>query len=113
MAGQGSKALASGGSGGAVWEWFPAAADGWKGTQEVCLPLDRTVDFIYKELVISLRESKTRSLHPSINDCHTVVREPAVESLAIRPLRLLRSSIRSDGTYTTSIIALRCGLDCW
>jgi hypothetical protein len=47
MAGQGSKALASGGSGGIVWEWFPAAADGWKGTQKVCLPLDRTVDFIY------------------------------------------------------------------
>ena len=47
MAGQGPKALASGGSGGIVWEWFSAAADGWKGMQEVCLPLDRAVDFIY------------------------------------------------------------------
>ena len=47
MAGQGPKALASGGSGGIVWEWFLAAADGWKGPQKVCLPLDRTVDFIY------------------------------------------------------------------
>ncbi len=45
--GQGPKALASGGGGGIVWGWFPAAADGWKGMQGVCLPLDRAVDFIY------------------------------------------------------------------
>ena len=67
MAGQGPKALNSGGSGGIVWEWFPAVADGWKGMQEVCLPLDRTVDFIYKELAISRRERKTSSLHSNIN----------------------------------------------
>jgi hypothetical protein len=47
MAGQGPKELASCGSGGIVWEWFPAVADVWKATQEVCLWLDRTVDFIY------------------------------------------------------------------
>ena len=76
------------------------------------LSLDRTVDIIYILLAISLRERKTRSLHSNINDCHTVVREPVVTSLAIRPLRLLRSSFRFAWMYGASTFAF-CGPDCW